>query len=339
MGVGTFLIAILPGNAVIGVWAVILLNVFRIIQGLGMGGEWGSAVAIVSEFAAKSKHRSLYNSVIMATSPIGIMLAGVAFAVVSDTMSPADFNIWGWRMIFVVGAVVAVLGLALRYRISESPLFLKVRERKELAKAPALEVLKRQWFPIILMALISAVNLAVGSIAQRPFSVNYLQALGVSSSFASYAVAVSATISVFLCILGGYLGDVMGRKWTMRIGIGISALLLYPSFIIMQTRNPALIVLAQIMFYTPMNISFGNFASSFSEQFETKYRNSGAGLGYQFGAFINAMVSVAVVAPMLSFFKGPLDSWPYVLGVVEVVMIAGFISTFFLKETKGAELT
>jgi hypothetical protein len=125
----------------------------------------------------------------------------------------------------------------------------------------------------------------------------------------------------------------------MRIGIAITALLLYPSFIIMQTKNPALIVSAQIMFYAPMNISYGLFASSFSEQFETKYRNSGAGLGYQFGAFVNAMVSVAVIAPMLSFFKGPLDSWPYILGVVEVVIILGFISTFFLKETKGAVLT
>jgi MFS family permease len=339
MGVGTFLIAILPGNAVIGVWAVILLNVFRIIQGLGIGGEWGSAVAIVSEFAAKSKHRSIYTSIVMGTTPIGIMLAGVAFGVASDAMSSTDFIIWGWRGVFVIGAVVAVLGLALRYKISESPLFLRARERKQLAKAPAVEVLKRQWFPIILMALITAVNLAIGSIAQRPFSMNYLQTLGVSSSFASYAIAISAVAGLLVCILGGHLGDVIGRKWSMRLGIGISALLLYPSFIIMQTKNPALIVLAQIMVYTPMNLSYGNFASSFTEQFETKYRNSGAGLGYQFGAFINAMVTVAVVAPMLSFFKGPLDSWPYILAVVEVVIILGFISTFSLKETKGAELT
>jgi MFS family permease len=238
----------------------------------------------------------------------------------------------------VIGAVVAVLGLALRYKIGESPLFLKVRERKELAKAPAVEVLKHQWFPIMLMAVITSQSLAQGSIAQKPFSVNYLQALGVSSSFASYSVAISAGVGIFICILGGYLGDVIGRKWTIRIGIGIPMFMVVPSFIIMQTKNPALIILAQIMFFSFTYVSFGNFASSFTEQFETKYRNSGAGLGYQFGAFINGIVTVAVVAPILSFFKGPLDSWPYVLAVVEVMAVCGFICTFFMKETKGVEL-
>jgi len=339
MGIGTFLIAILPGNAVIGVWAAILLSIFRIIQGLGMGGELGSAVSIVSEFAAKSKYRSVWNSIVMSTTPIGLMMGGVAFSGVAAAMSKTDFVIWGWRLIFVAGAVTAVVGLALRYKISESPLFLKVRERKELVKAPAVEVLKRQWFVILLMAVIGAQGHAWGSIVQRPLSLSYLEAVGVGASFASYAIALSAGLGIFVCILGGYLGDVIGRRWTMRIGIAIPAILAYPAFFMMGTRNLALIMLAQVMFYSPTYICYGNYASCFSEQFETKYRNSGAGLSYQLGTFINAMVTVAIIAPVLNAFPGPLQSYPYILGIAEVVAVIAFISTFLIKETKGAELT
>jgi MFS family permease len=337
MGAGNLLISITPSKASIGLMAPVLLAIFRVTQGIGFGGEWGSAVTLVAEFAAKSKRRALYNSALQSATGLAVLLSAGTFSLVSGLLNRSDFLDWGWRLIFVIGALVAVVGIVIRYKISESPLFVKMKEQRALAKLPAGSVLKEHWRSVLIMAWVGSCSIIYGSILQKPFSLGYMTALGVDPSFAALAVTISGGAVSITAFLGGYLADKIGRKRTLVISLAAALVSVYPFFWLINTLNPILIILAEC-FFAITQVEIGCYASSVTEAFPTKYRTSGVGLSYQFAGFIVGIVNVSIVPWILAGSRRMFDAGPSMAAVGSALLAGSLIAALFVKETKGADL-
>ena len=156
-GLSTFAVGMVPTYDQIGIWAAVILVVLRLIQGIGVGGEWGGSVLIAMEWAQTNKNRGFLASLPQLGGPAGLFLANLAVLAFSALSGPA-FLTWGWRVPFFLSAVMVVIGLYIRLGISETPVFAKLVEADRLAKIPTIEVIKRQPKAIILTALARSVE-------------------------------------------------------------------------------------------------------------------------------------------------------------------------------------
>src|SRR3954468_20912182 len=152
MGIATFLVALVPGYAQIGIWGGILLTVLRFVQGIGVGGEWGGSVLLSMEWAQSNKHRGFITSWPQFGVPVGLFLANLA-VLASSAASGDHFATWGWRLPFLLSLALVAIGLYIRAGILETPVFRRLSTERRIERMPVLEVLKRQPREIALTAL------------------------------------------------------------------------------------------------------------------------------------------------------------------------------------------
>jgi len=337
MGIGLFGIGVTPPYATMGDASIVLLIIFRLLFGLGLGGEFGGAVALVTEFASKSKWRSFWN--LWATPiPIGLLLASLSFSALAAWLK-ADFITYGWRIPFIVGAGLVIVGLLLRYKVQESPLFKGLAEKKATERAPASQVLKIYWKRIMLLALAWTFMSTMVSSVQVPYSVNYLVGQSISREFATLAITYANIFGIFAMLLGFYLGDKLGRQRAMIFSVLwalVAAIVFFP---LINTLNPALIVLGELLLFGPTVCNVGPVNALFAESFPTKYRYSGSGLAYQMGTLISGIVAAIIIPIVVIGTGGVKNSSPYVAIVAVAVVLISLIATLFVKETKDVQLT
>jgi MHS family shikimate/dehydroshikimate transporter-like MFS transporter len=295
MGFGTFLVGALPTYGQIGILAPVLLIVLRPLQAVGLGGEWGGAVLLVSE-SAPAERRGLYGSFVQLGNPVERLVATGVFALAAR-LPEGDFLSWGWRIPFLASAVLIAVGFIIRFQIDETPEFQKLREAKKTAKMPVLEALSRYRRETII-----AVGLKITEVAWvgilTVFAVTYLtQQLGMTRSVVLDAVTLATLVELFVMPLAGGLSDRIGRRTVYLAGTVAGIVLAFPIFWLFQTRDPIVVTLAIVVgICLCQAVVFALHASFMPELFGTDVRYSGISLGFQLGAAIGGGLAPVIAA-------------------------------------------
>ena len=285
MGIGTFLIAFVPSYASIGIWGAVLLTLLRMIQGIGVGGEWGGSVLMAMEWARHNHHRGFLAAWPQFGVPCGLLLSTGAIALFSY-WSGDQFAVWGWRVPFLLSIVLVGVGLWIRLGILETPVFQQLLDKNKIESAPIVEVIKKQPREIILSALLRMAE-------QAPFYIFtafvYAYAVGtlkMDRGFILNAVMVAAIVSFFTIPFAGHLSDRIGRKNMYLIGAAVMGVFGFIYFAMIDTGNPAIVFLAIVLSLIPHDLQYGPQAALIAEAFTPRLRYSGASLGYQLASVI-----------------------------------------------------
>lgn len=338
MGVATFLIGLVPSYDSIGIWAPILLLLLRIVQGIGLGGEWGGAVLMAFEYAPEHK-RGFYASLPQIGLAIGLCLASGVVGLLSYILTDAQFLEWGWRIAFLLSAGLVFVGTWIRLNVMESPEFAKVKAANAEAAIPFIDMMKR--YPKNVLAGMGARYIdGVFFNVFGVFSLSYLtQTLNLPRSEALIGVMVAAVVMCFTIPMFGALSDRVGRTRVYFWGSLITALSAFPAFWLMMTSNGDMfmiwmaIVVPFGIFYAAV---YGPEAAMFCELFDAKVRYTGISFVYQFsGIFASGLTPMIATALMRSSGGQPWTTCLYVL-------FAGAISAYcawWIGKRKGEPLT
>jgi len=292
MGVATVLIGLLPTYQQIGIAAPILLLVLRVLQGIGLGGEWGGAVTMTYEYAEDDK-RGLYASFPQIGLSIGLCLAAGVVAVASS-LPEQQFLAWGWRVGFILSFVLVLVGLYIRLRIMETPEFTKLKEKGQEVRIPFMNMLKEYPRNMLLgmgARYIDGVFFNVFAV----FSISYLvNTVHINRTTALWGVFASALVMIVFIPLFGRLSDVWGRGKTYAIGSILLAISVFPAFWLMSGGNILAIFIGMVIpFGVIYAMCYGPEAGLFCDLFDARVRYTGISFVYQFsGIFASGITPI-----------------------------------------------
>ncbi|MGH3146834.1 MAG: MFS transporter [Rubrobacter sp.] len=324
-GVATFLIGCLPTYESIGVLAPILLVTLRLLQGLGLGGEWGGAALMSVEHAPQGR-RGFYGSFPQLGVPIGFLLSSGAFLLVNTVLSGVT---WGWRVPFLASIVLIAVGLFIRLRIEESPVFKRVRETGTEARMPVLDVLRVYPKQVALAVGASLANQVVGYIVLAYLLSYGTQVLGLSSTVLLVIVSIAAAVCIFFLVGYGALSDRLGRRRVFLGGTTVLAVMSFPFFWLVDTGSVAAIFVAVIIVSTSTQALAGPTSAFFAEMFGTRVRYSGISLGYQLGAIVGGGFAPFIAASLYAATGTSASVSAYMLASCVIT----FVSVLLISET------
>jgi MFS family permease len=320
MGVATVLIGVMPTYATIGIWAPTILVALRILQGIGVGGEWGGSVTLSMEWG-NPRRRGFIASWPQVGVPIGLLLSTGAVSLCSH-LTGAGFESWGWRIPFLASVVLIGVGLWVRLGVRESPLFARELEHKRVEKQPTIEVIKRHPREILLSALLRMSE-------QMPFYIFTVfvlayatEDLGFDKGFVTNSVMAAAALSLIMVPLFGHLSDKIGRKRMYIIGAVATGLWAIPYFALLNSGTGALVFLAIFLSLIPHDMQYGPQAALIAETFKTNLRYSGAGLGYQLASVFAGGPAPLLATYLLHTFNSTLPVAAYIIFGAIVTVIA-----------------
>ena len=323
MGIATMANGLLPSYHTIGIWAPILLIFFRLLQGIGIGGEWGGALLLAVEYAPKEK-RGFFGSVPQVGIPIGMVLGTLVLSLM--TLLPDEqFLEWGWRIPFILSALLVVLGLWIRNGIDETPAFKAVQKEGKVPKMPIIDTLRYHWREVLIAIGAKFVETAPFYIFST-FIVSYATLnLGFSKTTTLTAVMVASVITSILIPIMGAFSDRVGRKKLYVVGTIVMILYMFPYFWMVNQDSVLLLVIATILglgvIWAPITAVLGTF---FSEIFAPEIRYTGVTLGYQIGAALAGGTAPLIAVTFLSYFDSyvPIAIYIMLTGVISLVAIA-----------------
>ncbi len=334
MGLATFAVAFVPTYGSIGIWGAILLTVLRFIQGVGVGGEWGGSVLMSMEWTRTNAHRGFAASWPQFGVPAGLFLANLAVLAFSQ-MSGDAFLTWGWRIPFALSIVLVAIGLYIRLRILETPVFSRLVSERRIERAPTLAVIKQQPREIGLTAL-----LRMGE--QAPFYVftAFVFAYGtttlkVSQDFLLTAVLTASVLSFFTIPFCGHLSDRIGRKRMYLIGAAVMAVFGFVYFAMLDSLNPAWMFLAIVLSLIPHDMMYGPQAALIAEAFTGRLRYSGASLGYQLASVIAGGPAPLIATAIFAHYHSGYAIAVYVL----ICALLSLVSTALLGDYTNKDIS
>jgi len=334
MGVATVLIGLLPTYDQVGIWAPLALIFLRLVQGFAVGGEWGGAVLMAAEHG-DAKRRGFWASWPQAGVPAGNLLAAGVLALMAAIQPEDEFLAWGWRVPFVLSALLVVVGWYIRNRVSESPMFEKAIDEAEIPpKLPAMDVVRER--P---KALVLGAGLRVGENISyyilTVFSLTYLVDVAAESrSLALNALLAGAAVQFFAIPFFAFLSDRIGRRPVYAFGgLGLAAwcFLLFP---LLGSGDNAQIVLALVVGLVLHGAMYGPQAAFITELFPTRIRYSGVSLAYQLTSIVAGSLAPIIA---LALYQAYGSATPVAIYVGIGCAISG-VTALLARETKGVEL-
>ena len=336
MGIATFLIALVPTYASIGVWGAVLLTVLRVVQGIGVGGEWGGSVLISMEWAKTHGNRGLIASWPQFGVPAGLFLANLAILVFS-TWSGDQFAVWGWRIPFALSIVLVGIGLWVRLGILETPVFQKLVAERRIEKAPIAEVIKRQPREIILSALVRMAEQAPFYIFTA-FVFSYATGtLKMSRDFVLEAVLVASLLSFVSIPLFGHISDRIGRRRMYMIGSAVTGLFGFLYFGMLDTAIPWAVFIAIVLSLIPHDMQYGPQAALIAEAFTPRLRYSGASLGYQLASVIAGGPAPLIATALFAAYHTGYAIAIYIAACAVVSLVAAALMPDYTGKDISAE--
>jgi metabolite-proton symporter len=334
MGLSTFLVAFLPGYASIGIWGAVLLTILRLLQGIGVGGEWGGSVLLSMEWARHNNERGFLTSWPQFGGPAGLFLANLAVLIFSQ-MSGDAFLTWGWRIPFALSIVLIAIGLWIRLRILETPVFRNLVVERKIERAPILEVCRKQPGTIILTALARTSEQAPFYIFTAFIFAYGTTTLHVSRDLMLAGVLAAVCLSAVTIPLSGYLSDRIGRKRMYIIGAATMGVFGFIYFGLVDTGSPALIFLAIVLSLIPHDMQYGPQAALIAESFTPRLRYSGASIGYQLASITAGGPAPLIATALFAAYKSGTPIAIYIL----ITAVISIIATMFLKDYTGQDIS
>ncbi|MFF1882497.1 MFS transporter [Pseudarthrobacter sp. NPDC058196] len=361
MGIATFLIGCLPTALVPGweFWAPALLVIMRFAQGLALGGEWSGAALLATENAPANK-RAIYGTFPQLGAPIGFIIANVIFLVASYTLSPEAFQAWGWRVPFLLSAVMVILGLYVRLKLIETPAFTKVVESNEVAKLPLGRVFKTSWRQLILgtfimlatyvlFYLMTTFTLTYGTKptlagaqaaaekAGKPMTeaaaAAFVPGLGFTRNDFLWMLIAGVVFFGIFTLVSGPLAEKYGRRkmlMAVTAGIFVFGLLFVPLFSGGFVGTMGLLILG----FSLMGLTFGPMGALLPELFPTNVRYTGSAISYNFSSILGAAVAPFIAVALWEAAKGS----PVLVGVYLTSMaVLTLIALFLTRETRDLD--
>src|SRR5699024_2642465 len=334
MGAATFLMGVLPTYGAIGIWAPVLLILLRLVQGLGLGGEWGGALLLAVEYAPKEK-RGLFGSVPQMGVTIGMLMGTIALSIMT-LLPEAQFLSLGWRVPFLLSALLVIFGLWIRKGIDETPSFHKTKQEGEIPKLPIVDTFKYHWREVLIATGAKVVETAPFYIFGR-FIVSYTrQNLNLSETATLNAVTVGTIVTSILMPIMGSLSDKIGRKKVYVGGTLLMVLYAFPYFWLIHQGSVPLLFLATIIglgiVWAPITAVLGTM---FSEIFSAKVRYTGISLGYQIGAAVAGGTAPLVATSLLIAFN---DSYVPIALYIIFTSVISLIAIWTVKDRHNQEL-
>ncbi|OXM61479.1 MULTISPECIES: MFS transporter [Amycolatopsis] len=303
-GIATFLIGILPTHASIGGWAAVILVLLRFAQGVGVGGEWGGAVLLSSEFGDPKK-RGFWASAAQIGPPAGNLLANGVIALLAAVMSKAAFESWGWRIAFLLSGVLVIFGLWLRMKLEETPVFKKIAEKGEAPTAPLKEVFTKEPRALIAGILVRVCPDVLYSLF-TVFVLTYMTTeLGMSRSEGLTAVMIGSAFQLFLMPAAGALSDRINRRTLYTVGTIAAAVWPFIFFPMASTGSFLAVAVGMVIALAIHALLYGPQAALITEQFTARLRYTGSSLAYTLAGPIGGAVAPLIFTALLAAY----DSW------------------------------
>ncbi|MFG0233189.1 MFS transporter [Achromobacter sp. 413638] len=333
MGSATALIGLLPSYAVLGVWAPVLLVGLRVLQGFSAGGEWGGAALMAVEHAPAHR-RSLFGAFPQIGVPMGMIVATGVLWCLTTAIGMERFMDWGWRVPFLLSVLLIVVGTFIRRAVEESPVFLEMQARKRASAAPLGQLLRRHPREVLLTALIFVGNSAAGYLLVGFFISYGSRALKMPAQQVLMACTLAAGVWLATTLLGGWLGDRIGRVRTFQIGYVLLALWAVPMWGFIDAADIGQFTAALVILALPLGLTYGPQAALYAEMFPAGVRYSGISVGYALGSILGGAFA-AMIAQWIISATG--KSW--MVGVYVIAMaLVSLVAVSLVRERAGATL-
>jgi MFS family permease len=334
-GTATFCMGLLPTFFQVGVLAPVLLTLLRLIQGFALGGEWGGAVLLVAEHCP-AQHRGFWTSLPQTGGPLGNLLSTAILALFSMIMSNEAFLAWGWRVPFLLSAILVFVGLYVRIQVEESPLFVATRARDRVQKheIPVMEVFRR-YKRSMLMAMLVRIGENTSFYMFTTFLVVYAtQILKAERALVLNAITIGSVFQVLGFVAAGALSDRIGRRPTTLLGAVGIAVWIFFFYELIGKAIPALFTMVLIVGLMCHALIAGGSAALFGEIFATRVRYSGASIGYQLGSVLGGAVAPLIAVRLLEIYKSVV---PVAIYVAFAAMLT-IVGVLMAPETRGRNL-
>jgi MFS family permease len=334
MGVSTFLVAFVPTYASIGIWGAVILTVLRLLQGIGVGGEWGGSVLLSMEWARHNRHRGLVASWPQFGVPAGLFIANLAVLAFSQ-MSGEAFLAWGWRVPFFLSIVLVGIGLWIRLGILETPVFEKLVAERKIERAPVLEVCRKQPGAMILSALARLSEQAPFYVFTAFIFAYGTGALHTSRDLLLTAVLVASCVSFLTIPISGHISDRIGRKRMYLIGCATMGVFGFVYFGMLGTAAPVVIFAAIVLSLIPHDMQYGPQAALIAESFTPRLRYSGASMGYQLASIFAGGPAPLIATALFAAYKTGTVIAVYILACA----VVSFVAVLFMKDYTGRDIS
>jgi metabolite-proton symporter len=328
MGISTLLIGLLPGYDTLGIWAPIMLCILRFGQGLGLGGEWGGAALLATEHAPTDK-RAWFGMFPQLGPSVGFFLATASFLALSLCLSEVEFQAWGWRLPFIASAILVMVGLYVRFKLTETPAFAIVLSQKKTHALPIKPLLKTHWRPVLLgaLAMVVCYNLFYTATV---FCLSYgtLQ-IGIARVDFLGMLCVAILAMTLATPLAAYWSDRFGRLPVLLISSACAVFAGFALNPLMTSGSILQITLFLVLALFLMGATFAPMGAYLPEQFPVEFRYSGAGLAYQFGGILGASF-----APYISQLLVTFGGLSWVGFYMSVAALISFFAVLALGESR-----
>jgi MFS family permease len=330
-GIATVLIGVLPTHAAFGGGAAVLLVLLRFAQGVGVGGEWGGAVLLSSEFG-DPKRRGFWASAAQIGPPAGTLLANGVLTLLALILTTAQFESWGWRVAFLLSGLLVLFGLWLRLRLEETPVFREIAARGERPKAPIREVFRAEPRALITGILVRICPDVLYSLF-TVFVLTYLTTkLHLPKSDGTIAVMIGSACQLFLMPAFGALSDRLSRRTMYLVGTIAAVVWPFLFFPLANTRSLAVIILGVAVALAIHALLYGPQAALITEQFSARLRYTGSSLAYTLAGVVGGAVAPLVFTALLAGF----GTWVVVaiyLAFTGVLTLVGVLLSRVASET------
>ncbi|UOR01244.1 MFS transporter [Leucobacter allii] len=338
MGGSTVLLGLLPTFAVLGGWATAMLVLLRLVQGIAVGGEFAGAATLIIEHAAETRHRAFLSTIANVGASFGFLLSSALLAILLGTLTPAQFEAWGWRIPFLISAVLLIVGAYIRTKIADTPAFLQMQaarraEPAQRERLPIAELFAQHGRAVFcgIAICLSLVYYQLSLVFVTPYATTHL---GLNASMVLWSITIAQVLYIVVSLSWAAISDRFGRKPVLAIGF-IGCLLWLPVYFTLLTPSSGLgtIVLAvggQLLF---VGATYGPLSAYLAELFPAKVRYTGMSIGFQ-GAS-----AFAGLTPLISFaLLSATDTWLSVLWLGVAASVIGITGVMLSRETAHGAL-